>query len=223
MLTNSDNDIAEALARQTALASDEPASFEGGATAIRTQLKKLGLPVKGAKFADGSGLDRADKLTADLLTALLAKAADPAHPELRAALTGLPVAGFTGTLRTRYADQRRHRPRTRQDRHPDRREHPGGHGGRRGRPPPGLRLPDVVQPTHRPDSTQTGPGPPGVNLGDLRLQLSVRGRARPARPVRGRRQGRGELRAQPHTTGVLKPTELPRLHSLPQAAALTYG
>ncbi|MFI1487665.1 D-alanyl-D-alanine carboxypeptidase/D-alanyl-D-alanine-endopeptidase [Streptomyces sp. NPDC020747] len=105
MLTNSDNDIAEALARQTAVAADEPASFKGGGTAIREQLKKLGLPLKGVEFADGSGLDRADKLTADLLTALLAKAADPAHPELRAALTGLPVAGFTGTLSTRYAGQ----------------------------------------------------------------------------------------------------------------------
>lgn len=105
MLTNSDNDIAEALARQTALASGEQASFEGASTAIRTQLKKLGLPLKGAEFADGSGLDRADRLTADLLTALLAKAGAPDHPELRPALTGLPVAGFTGTLRSRYTDQ----------------------------------------------------------------------------------------------------------------------
>ncbi|MGP4049184.1 D-alanyl-D-alanine carboxypeptidase/D-alanyl-D-alanine endopeptidase [Streptomyces sp. 2A115] len=105
MLTSSDNDIAEALARQTALASGEPASFEGGATAIRKQLKKLGLPLEGTRFADGSGLDRADKLTADLLTALLAEAADPARPDLRPVLTGLPVAGFTGTLVKRYADQ----------------------------------------------------------------------------------------------------------------------
>ncbi|NGO10244.1 D-alanyl-D-alanine carboxypeptidase/D-alanyl-D-alanine-endopeptidase [Streptomyces sp. HC44] len=105
MLTNSDNDIAEGLARQTAVATDKKASFGGGATAIRTQLKKLGLPLEGVKFADGSGLDRADKLTADLLTALLAKAGAPDHPELRTALTGLPVAGFTGTLRNRYTDQ----------------------------------------------------------------------------------------------------------------------
>ncbi|PSM41679.1 D-alanyl-D-alanine carboxypeptidase/D-alanyl-D-alanine-endopeptidase [Streptomyces dioscori] len=105
MLTSSDNDIAEALARQTALAAGEPASFKGGGTATREQLKKLGLPLKGAKFADGSGLDRADKLTADLLTALLAEAADPDRPELRPVLTGLPVAGFTGTLSKRYAGQ----------------------------------------------------------------------------------------------------------------------
>ncbi|NGO41947.1 D-alanyl-D-alanine carboxypeptidase/D-alanyl-D-alanine endopeptidase [Streptomyces ureilyticus] len=105
MLTNSDNDIAEALARQTALASGEQASFEGASAAIRTQLKKLELPLEGVEFADGSGLDRADRLTANLLTALLAKAGAPEHPELRPALTGLPVAGFTGTLRNRYTDQ----------------------------------------------------------------------------------------------------------------------
>ena len=102
MMTNSDNDIAEALARQVALATGGKASFAGGAKAIGTQLKKLGLPLAGAKFNDGSGLNRADKLTADLLTALLAKAGDPAHPELRPVLTGLPVAGFTGTLTDRY-------------------------------------------------------------------------------------------------------------------------
>lgn len=104
MLTNSDNDIAEALARQTALATGERASFDGGAAAIDKQLAKLQLPLKGARFNDGSGLNRDDRLTADLLTALLVKAGDPAHPELRPVLTGLPVAGFTGTLTSRYTD-----------------------------------------------------------------------------------------------------------------------
>lgn len=104
MLTNSDNDIAEALARQTAIATGHRADFAGAGKAISSQLRRLGLPVKGAAFKDGSGLNRADRLTPDLLTALLAKAADPSHPELRPALTGLPVAGFTGTLTTRYTD-----------------------------------------------------------------------------------------------------------------------
>ncbi|WP_406438918.1 D-alanyl-D-alanine carboxypeptidase/D-alanyl-D-alanine-endopeptidase [Streptomyces sp. NBC_00631] len=104
MLTNSDNDIAEALARQTALASGQPASFDGGAAAIDAQLTKLGLPMTGASFHDGSGLNRDDRLTANLLTALLVKAADANRPGLRAVLTGLPVAGFTGTLTSRYTD-----------------------------------------------------------------------------------------------------------------------
>ncbi|MGW4912220.1 D-alanyl-D-alanine carboxypeptidase/D-alanyl-D-alanine endopeptidase [Streptomyces sp. NPDC004270] len=104
MLTNSDNDIAEALARQTALASGKVASFDGGAAAIDAQLTKLGLPMTGASFHDGSGLNRDDRLTANLLTALLVKAADADRPGLRPVLTGLPVAGFTGTLSSRYAD-----------------------------------------------------------------------------------------------------------------------
>ncbi|MFC9294439.1 D-alanyl-D-alanine carboxypeptidase/D-alanyl-D-alanine-endopeptidase [Streptomyces sp. NPDC057011] len=103
MLTNSDNDIAEALARQTALASGQPASFDGAEKAVGARLAGLGVDVSGARFADGSGLNRADKVSAGLLTGLLAKAADPGHPELRPVLTGLPVAGFTGTLRARNA------------------------------------------------------------------------------------------------------------------------
>ncbi|MDN3296109.1 D-alanyl-D-alanine carboxypeptidase/D-alanyl-D-alanine-endopeptidase, partial [Streptomyces ficellus] len=103
-LTHSDNDLAEALARQTALASGRPASFQGAGRAVADRLRELGLPVKGARFADGSGLDRHDRLSATMLTGLLARAADPARPELRPVLTGLPVGGFTGTLKDRYAD-----------------------------------------------------------------------------------------------------------------------
>ncbi|MET7639675.1 D-alanyl-D-alanine carboxypeptidase/D-alanyl-D-alanine-endopeptidase [Streptomyces sp. NPDC005438] len=105
MLTHSDNDIAEALARQTALARGEKASFKGASKAARAQLSALQLPLEKARFADGSGLSRDDRLSAGLLTRLLARAADPRHPELRSVLTGLPVAGFTGTLGKRYDGQ----------------------------------------------------------------------------------------------------------------------
>ncbi|WP_344321022.1 D-alanyl-D-alanine carboxypeptidase/D-alanyl-D-alanine endopeptidase [Streptomyces macrosporus] len=104
-LTHSDNDIAEALARQTAVARGEPASFAGAARAVRDQLAEYdGLPLKGARFADGSGLDRDDRLSADLLTRLLVLSADPDRPDLRPVLTGLPVARFNGTLGGRYDD-----------------------------------------------------------------------------------------------------------------------
>ncbi|MGW6393933.1 D-alanyl-D-alanine carboxypeptidase/D-alanyl-D-alanine endopeptidase [Streptomyces sp. NPDC055103] len=101
-LTHSDNDLAEALARQTALARKQPASFEGAGKAVRDELAELGLPLAGARFADGSGLDRRDRVSAALLTGLLTRAADPAHPTLRPVLTGLPVGGFTGTLAGRF-------------------------------------------------------------------------------------------------------------------------
>ncbi|MHC3391414.1 D-alanyl-D-alanine carboxypeptidase/D-alanyl-D-alanine endopeptidase [Streptomyces lavendulocolor] len=103
-LTHSDNDLAEALARQTALASGRPASFDGAGRAVAERLRELGVPIGGARFADGSGLDRRDRLSAALLTALLARAADPARPQLRPVLTGLPVGGFSGTLADRYPD-----------------------------------------------------------------------------------------------------------------------
>ncbi|MCQ1576294.1 D-alanyl-D-alanine carboxypeptidase/D-alanyl-D-alanine endopeptidase [Streptomyces parvus] len=102
-LTNSDNDIAEALARQTAIAKGESASFAGARRAVTNELKKLKVPMAGAHFADGSGLDRRDRATPALLTALLARAADPDRPGLRPVLTGLPIAGFSGTLGGRYA------------------------------------------------------------------------------------------------------------------------
>ncbi|MEU3355874.1 D-alanyl-D-alanine carboxypeptidase/D-alanyl-D-alanine-endopeptidase [Streptomyces sp. NPDC037389] len=102
MLTNSDNDIAEALARQTALASGKPASFEGAAQAVTERLAALGLPMSAVHIADGSGLDRADRASAEFLALVLARAAEPGRPALRPVLTGLPVAGFSGTLRDRY-------------------------------------------------------------------------------------------------------------------------
>ncbi|MFJ8661042.1 D-alanyl-D-alanine carboxypeptidase/D-alanyl-D-alanine-endopeptidase [Streptomyces sp. NPDC093795] len=101
-LTHSDNDLAEALARQTALARKQPASFDGAAKAVHDELARLGLPVAGARFADGSGLDRRDRVSAALLTGLLTRAADPAGPTLRPLLTGLPVGAFTGTLADRF-------------------------------------------------------------------------------------------------------------------------
>ena len=53
---------------------------------------------------DGSGLSRQTKVTADSMVKLLRLAADQQHPELRAVITGLPVAGVEGSLRTRYFD-----------------------------------------------------------------------------------------------------------------------
>ncbi|WP_327290581.1 D-alanyl-D-alanine carboxypeptidase/D-alanyl-D-alanine endopeptidase [Streptomyces sp. NBC_01198] len=103
MLTDSDNDLAEALGRQVALAGGRPASFAGAAKAIRSALQRYGVPLARAVFADGSGLDHVDALSPATLTRILALAASPAHPELRPVLDGLPIASFTGTLASRFA------------------------------------------------------------------------------------------------------------------------
>nr|WP_237534281.1 D-alanyl-D-alanine carboxypeptidase/D-alanyl-D-alanine-endopeptidase [Streptomyces sp. SID3343] len=102
MLTVSDNDMAEALLRQVAIAKGQPVSFQGGTAAARQVLESLGAAYGASNLKDGSGLDKEDKLTPQTLVKTLSLAASPEHPELRPALTGLPIAGFTGTLSARY-------------------------------------------------------------------------------------------------------------------------
>jgi D-alanyl-D-alanine carboxypeptidase/D-alanyl-D-alanine-endopeptidase (penicillin-binding protein 4) len=101
MLLASDNVVAEALARQVAIAEGRPASFVGAAAATRTVLARLGLPA-GDQLLDGSGLSAQDRITPALLAALLRTAAGPAQPQLHALVPGLPVSGYLGTLDDRY-------------------------------------------------------------------------------------------------------------------------
>ncbi|MFD8600282.1 D-alanyl-D-alanine carboxypeptidase/D-alanyl-D-alanine-endopeptidase [Kitasatospora sp. NPDC059646] len=102
MLTTSDNQLAEAVARQVALAAKQPAGFDGAAAAVTAELAKLGVPTAGVVLTDGSGLASANQIPPVTLVKLLSAAASPQHPELRPVITGLPVAGFTGTLAGRF-------------------------------------------------------------------------------------------------------------------------
>jgi serine-type D-Ala-D-Ala carboxypeptidase/endopeptidase (penicillin-binding protein 4) len=97
-LSMSDNVLAEALARQVALARDLPASFEGGAQAVTAALADAGVDVGGVTLFDGSGLSLQDQVPARVLTAVVAGAADGSLDGASALLSGLPVAGYDGTL-----------------------------------------------------------------------------------------------------------------------------
>jgi D-alanyl-D-alanine carboxypeptidase/D-alanyl-D-alanine-endopeptidase (penicillin-binding protein 4) len=98
MLLESNNVIAENLARQVAIAEGEPASFLGAAAAEETELKRLGID-SGIHLVDGSGLSPDDGITPITLVNVLKLAtATTGHGRLRAVITGLPVAGFAGTL-----------------------------------------------------------------------------------------------------------------------------
>ncbi|WP_238547204.1 D-alanyl-D-alanine carboxypeptidase/D-alanyl-D-alanine endopeptidase [Actinoplanes friuliensis] len=103
MLEQSDNVIAEAMARQVALAAGQEASFEGAAAAMVAKLGELELPGDEANLYDASGLSRHNGISPKLLTDVLTLAASGKHPELSAMFGGLPVAGWSGTLRTRFA------------------------------------------------------------------------------------------------------------------------
>jgi D-alanyl-D-alanine carboxypeptidase/D-alanyl-D-alanine-endopeptidase (penicillin-binding protein 4) len=96
MLLESNNVIAENLARHVAIAKGQPATFSGAAAAEISVLRGLG--ITGVQIVDGSGLSPADRIAPASLVALIRLASRQDQPRLRAAITGLPVAGFSGTL-----------------------------------------------------------------------------------------------------------------------------
>jgi serine-type D-Ala-D-Ala carboxypeptidase/endopeptidase (penicillin-binding protein 4) len=95
MLQESNNVIAENLARQVAIAMGMPATFSGAADAELTELRRLGVTTP-ITLVDGSGLSPDDGIAPETLVRILAVAV--ATPRLRDVITGLPVAGFSGTL-----------------------------------------------------------------------------------------------------------------------------
>jgi D-alanyl-D-alanine carboxypeptidase/D-alanyl-D-alanine-endopeptidase (penicillin-binding protein 4) len=102
MLGRSDNDMAEALARQVAIATGKPATFAGGADAVRTTLAGLGVPASGLAMVDGSGLSPSDRVQPIALVRMVDLVLAGKHPELSSIAQALPVAGFSGTLTSRY-------------------------------------------------------------------------------------------------------------------------
>ncbi|MEI4273524.1 D-alanyl-D-alanine carboxypeptidase/D-alanyl-D-alanine-endopeptidase [Klenkia sp. LSe6-5] len=100
-LTASDNLLAEVLARHVALATGQEASFAGAAAAVTAAVTAAGFTTTGLSLSDGSGLSTADRIPARLLVDVLEAAADDSLPVAGALLSGLPVAGYTGTLADR--------------------------------------------------------------------------------------------------------------------------
>lgn len=96
----SDNNVAEALLRTIAHASDRPGTATDGAEIARGRLAAWGIETGSLRLCDGSGLSRYNLLTARALVALLRHTAD--DPELRGPLeASLPLAGADGTLAKR--------------------------------------------------------------------------------------------------------------------------
>ena len=97
MLRESNNVIAEDLARQVALRTGRPVSVGGAAAAVTAVVGRLG-GRHGVHLVDGSGLSPRDRVTPAALAAVVRLAATGRPAALRAAVTGMPVAGFSGTL-----------------------------------------------------------------------------------------------------------------------------
>ncbi len=103
MVTDSDNVSAEMLAHLVGGEVVGEASFQGGARATLAALADLGVSSQGVTLLDGSGLSLLDLLPPRTASELLNVALNGANDQLWPMLTGLPVAGSTGTLIERFA------------------------------------------------------------------------------------------------------------------------
>ena len=107
-LTESDNTVAEALGRLVAISAGQPGSFKAAGPAVLAELGSLGVPVTGAVLSDTSGLGDGSAVPAQTMTGVLALATGSEQPQLRAVLSGLPIAAVSGTLLDRFSDSEQH-------------------------------------------------------------------------------------------------------------------
>jgi serine-type D-Ala-D-Ala carboxypeptidase/endopeptidase (penicillin-binding protein 4) len=107
ILVTSNNEGAETLLRQIAIADHRAGTTRAGLAVERATLRRLGLSLAGSRIHDGSGLSRHDRLSVTTLVQVLQIAASATHPDLRTVLTGLPIAGYTGTSSVRFKSRAR--------------------------------------------------------------------------------------------------------------------
>jgi D-alanyl-D-alanine carboxypeptidase/D-alanyl-D-alanine-endopeptidase (penicillin-binding protein 4) len=98
----SDNTIAEALARVTAIKAGTGRTFSSIDAAVVPALRSYGIEPKGVRVVDGSGLSDDNRISPAYLTKLMVKVLHRSDG-LGPVLSGLPIAGRTGSLA--YADR----------------------------------------------------------------------------------------------------------------------
>jgi D-alanyl-D-alanine carboxypeptidase/D-alanyl-D-alanine-endopeptidase (penicillin-binding protein 4) len=104
----SDNFYAEMLLKLIGAQVRGSGTTADGAAAVRHTLRDHGVPLRGVRIADGSGLSDYDRLTARAVVYLLiwgVSDADFNQPFVRS----LPVAGVNGTLEDRMRSGAAHR------------------------------------------------------------------------------------------------------------------
>lgn len=104
-LATSDNAMVEQLARQAAVAQGQAPDQESVVAWIRqVMVEDYGIDMEGVRLADASGLSDGTRIPVNVVADVLVAGADGTHPPLQEALAagGLPIAGYTGTLSTRF-------------------------------------------------------------------------------------------------------------------------
>lgn len=102
LLTRSDNLYAEQVWRLAARVATGDASTAAAERHAKSVLAGLGVDTAGMVLADGSGLSRRNLVQPRQIERLLVAMHGSPHRE--AFMAGLPVAGETGTLRSRFAE-----------------------------------------------------------------------------------------------------------------------
>ncbi len=101
MLQVSENNVAEMLFRNTAIARGYAGTWGDSNRAATEIMAELGVPLGSVVIASGSGVSREDRLTPVALTTILQRVADRVtYPELEPVYYGggMPLAGLSGTL-----------------------------------------------------------------------------------------------------------------------------
>ena len=94
--------MSDRLARDAAHELGLPNNRSGIQLAFEKTLADLGIPSTGLKVFDGNGLSHNTRITVRQIAELLV--AIRAHPKYQTIKDGLPVAGETGTLKTRFVN-----------------------------------------------------------------------------------------------------------------------
>lgn len=105
MLQDSDNTVAETLFRASTAHSGLHPSWKNSRQYANQVLSELGVDLENIEIVDGSGLSRANRLTAHFLTSLLVKIVAAENTDLNVIYDRrlLATAGRNGTLKLRFA------------------------------------------------------------------------------------------------------------------------
>ena len=99
MLSESDNFTAEVLLKELGARFGGAGTTTAGTAVVRATIASMGIPIGGLTMVDGSGLDRGDRVSCDLLVRILEQPGAGGRGGMDATL---PVAGRDGTLRHRF-------------------------------------------------------------------------------------------------------------------------
>lgn len=99
-ILTSDNELADAVAFQTALAVEGEMTWAAIGRAHMATLESLGVDTTGLVLNDGSGMSPADRITANAFTQMLTAAVSTPASSL---FEALPVAGWSGSLEDHFA------------------------------------------------------------------------------------------------------------------------